>query len=390
MKGKTTIQRLDQLPHDCSSKILSFLDHVSVLRQRRVNRFFRRIASENAIWEPLCRQLWKDKIHVSKEAQDRLPKNAMEAYRLSIKDATRDYVTLPELCFNPQTKRGTIWSIRFKEAAGPDWTSFDPWFNHQPCRKMVFLEDGEVKMYVPRKQHSSAESSLHLGSMETHDHDAAIYTTHQRNTQIVPEGMELSDPVWRNQTPQHQGVLEEPPSPMSWRFVEQQPLDFPRRPLGSYIRLTVGGREVPTYVCRRSPTNNWGFVMESCWGVTASFELPPRPKQTRHRHRRRRLRWAHNLEGNEIFVRVEVEDSSEDERDEAGQAMSETLVSGRNRNNRGETRNEDLLVTEESFNVTIALQWREAFLYNSGATTLPEGDGALQEFQRIYERAMAD
>jgi hypothetical protein len=102
------------------------------------------------------------------------------------------------------------------------------------------------------------------------------------------------------------------------------------------------------------------------------------------------LRWAHNLEGNEIFVRVEVEDSSEDERDEAGQAMSETLVSGRNLNNRGETRNEDLLVTEESFNVTIALQWREAFLYNSGATTLPEGDGALQEFQRIYERAMAD
>jgi hypothetical protein len=44
-------------------------------------------------------------------------------------------------------------------------------------------------------------------------------------------------------------------------------------------------------------------------------------------------------------------------------------------------------VDEESFNITISLQWREAFLYNLGAVTMPEGEGALEEFERIYDRA---
>ena len=359
MDDATRMHRLDKLPHDCSVKVLAFLDHVSLLRQRCVNRAFGRIASENTVWEPLCQQLWKDKVHVSKQAQETLAKDAMAAYRLSIDDAkTREFGTTQELCFNPDTKRGTIWSIRFKEAAGPDWTSWDPWFQHQPCRKIVFLEDGRVRMFVPKEGTS--------------------------------DEMELSDPVWRSRPdPQHHGELEEPHAAMTWRFVEQ-PLDFSHRPLGSYIRLTVGGRDVPTYVCRRSPTGNWGFVMESCWGVMASFELPKRPKVDRHRRSRRRLRRAHNLEGNEIFVHVEVDDSSEDESDHENEMASESSLTRRNRNDWGGIRNEDLLVTEGSFNVTIALQWREAYLYNTGANALPEGKNAMEEFQRIYENAMDD
>merc|ERR1711862_1035105 len=61
--------------------------------------------------------------------------------------------------------------------------------------------------------------------------------------------------------------------------------------MGSYIEFTVGGRDVPTYFVRRSPTNNWGFVMESCWGVLASFDLPKRPPyQHRITRRARSLR----------------------------------------------------------------------------------------------------
>ncbi|KAL3916863.1 MAG: hypothetical protein SGILL_004985 [Bacillariaceae sp.] len=326
--------------------------------------------------------------------------DAMAAYRTSIDDAnTRDSVTRRELCFNPQTKRGTIWSIRFKEAAGPDWTSWDPWFNYQPCRKIVFLEDGQVKMFVPKEPGAESELDDDDGErMETNDNTdaAAMLQSDVLNSQSanVPDGMALADPVWRRQlNPQHHGGLEEPSTPMTWRFVDQ-PLDFAPRPNGSYIRLTVGGRDVPTYVCRRSPTGNWGFVMESCWGVMCSFELPPRPKEDRHRRRRRRLRRAHNLEGNEIFVHVEVDDSSEDEgdgNDDGEEAPPEPLISRRrNRNDWGGTRPEELLVSEASFNVTIAVQWREAFLYNNGANTLPEGEGAMQEFQRVYERAMAD
>jgi hypothetical protein len=191
-----------------------------------------------------------------------------------------------------------------------------------------------------------------------------------------------------------EGDLKEQVSPMTWRFITE-PLDLPERPVGSYVRLNVGGRDVPTYCCRRSPTGNWGFVMESCWGVCASFELPPRPRATRHRRLRRRLRRAHNLAGNEVIVQVQVDDSSEDEhiaghgQDQSRSASGEVSLHGMNRTIG--VRDEDvLLVVESSFNVTISLQWREAFLYNVGEDTLPEGPNALREFQRVYENTMAD
>ena len=63
------------------------------------------------------------------------------------------------------------------------------------------------------------------------------------------------------------------PNRYSVAFVSE-PMDMPNRPDGAYIRLTVGNRDVPTYVVRRSPTGNWGFLLESCWGLYASFELP--------------------------------------------------------------------------------------------------------------------
>mmetsp|Transcript_4334 Transcript_4334/g.7878 ORF Transcript_4334/g.7878 Transcript_4334/m.7878 type:complete len:224 (-) Transcript_4334:113-784(-) len=214
-------------------------------------------------------------------------------------------------------------------------------------------------------------------------------------------GMDLSDPVFVDLA---HFQLEDPASPMTWRFVTQ-PLDLPTRPLGSYIRFQVGGREVPTYSCQRSPTQNWGFVMESCWGVLASFELPPRPREPRHRRLRRRLRRAHNLEGREIYVQVNVEDSSDDE-EQQGQSRNHNrnngnddddsnnnsnqnhdgmLVDGLNRNDWGNgSRNGRHLIYDDSFNVTVTLQWREAFLYNIGRETLPEGNNALGEFERIY------
>lgn len=38
---------------------------------------------------------------------------------------------------------------------------------------------------------------------------------------------------------------------------------------------SIGGREVPTYVVSRHPSN-WGFLLESCWTVYTSWEMPPR------------------------------------------------------------------------------------------------------------------
>jgi hypothetical protein len=103
---------------------------------------------------------------------------------------------------------------------------------------------------------------------------------------------------------------------MTWRFVEQ-PMDLPKRRSGSYIRITVDGRDVPTYVVHRSPTGDWGFVIESCWGVFSSTPLPRRQilssrqtpgRRTRMRLRRTRdgARWL-NVEGIETDSEDEVE-----------------------------------------------------------------------------------
>jgi hypothetical protein len=110
-----------KLPNDIITNIFSFLDAKSLIRQRCLNRSFQQLASQCSLWEGQCHYLWKDKVHVTREARDLMTTNtdALAAYRTSLLDATnRHHVTRDELCYDPQTQRGTIWSIRFKESAG--------------------------------------------------------------------------------------------------------------------------------------------------------------------------------------------------------------------------------------------------------------------------------
>jgi F-box-like len=110
---------LSKLPDDLTGKILSYLDSASLLRQRCLNRSFRRMASDSSLWEALCRTLWKSKVHVSRQARNLVSSNGLAAYRIAMEDAkNRDYITQEEICYDPVSQRGTIWSIRFKEAAG--------------------------------------------------------------------------------------------------------------------------------------------------------------------------------------------------------------------------------------------------------------------------------
>ncbi len=389
-------KKLSQLPDDVLCNLMSFLDAHTLCKMRVLNQKLKRLASKNSAgWDHLCQNLWKTKIHVSKLARqelqsssssssinrnERRDEGAMSAYRISILDAeNRDHLTPEELIFDPETGTGTIWSFRFKEAAGIDWTSADPWYNHQPCRKMVFLEDGSVKMYIPTSSISQRkEEKINETQMDTSIHNDEMDLdeeqppdTEASNTRSRPSLVEPRYDVTHPEADNNGGNLRDPPAPMTWRFVNE-PLDFPDRPVGSYIRFSVFGREVPTYVCRRSPNDNWGFVMESCWGVYASFELPLRPKDVdgsnvRRRRRQRRLRRSLNLQlGREIHFQVEVDDSSDDEDYEP--------PSG-----------DDSLIYDDYFNVTTELQWREAFLYNNFALpTLPEGSEALADFRRNY------
>lgn len=118
-KQQETEPQLNKLPDDLAGKILSFLDPPSLLRQRFLNRSFRRIASDTVLWQDLCHILWKDKVHVSREARMLSATDGMAAYRMALEDAnTRDFITLEEFCYDPEAQQGTIWSLRFKESAG--------------------------------------------------------------------------------------------------------------------------------------------------------------------------------------------------------------------------------------------------------------------------------
>jgi hypothetical protein len=101
------------------------------------------LASRNeAGWEGLCYQLWSTKVHVQKPPPLALLDSSdsggtppqqdyyyMKAYQSSLEDARdRQEITPDELCYDPETRTGTVWSFRFKESAGVDWTVSDPWW----------------------------------------------------------------------------------------------------------------------------------------------------------------------------------------------------------------------------------------------------------------------
>lgn len=270
------------------------------------------------------------------------PKYAsMEAYKLSVADAaSRKEISYEEICFDASPDReGAIWSFRFKESAGRDWTSWDPWWNRQQSRKLVFLRDGTIMQTHPK--------GLEAG--------CRTVTTSAGGTRRLYD-------VFSERTVRREADGAEFPAPrieMRWRFVGR-PLDLPVRPAGAYVRINVGGRDVPTYLVRRSPTGNWGFVLESCWGVYAN-ELAPRasPRSavpTRGGGRgRRRLRRTRN--GDSRWVNVEDSDDSDD--DSGGDVDEGELQRERMRNVR---RRIDLFVDGPIAPVHTSLHLRAAWI----------------------------
>lgn len=478
--GPPPDEPLKVLPEDLIFRITGFLDAPSLLQLRCVNRAYYRLASQNeAGWDYLCEVLWRDKIHVAPEARQRTRRgnqkndgnnnnnntnrnhtgtdehhdefgrtSSMIAYQVSLQDATsRQFITRPELVFDLETETGTIWSFRFKESAGAEWTSVDPWFQGRPCRKMVFLPNGTVKQYIdpsqltlPMEKPSSLEANnnddrrggaavatgssapeaaaalphnpLALGGTNnSHFVDAEVVfaaevneinhhgNNHNNNNNSwfrlqgrLDRSGDLPIPSLSNVRRLRNGArLVDPPTPITWRF-STRPMDLPPRPFGSYIRFSVGGRDVPTYAVRRSPTGNWGFVLESCWGLYASFELPPRVRNASRR--RRRLRRTE--EGGPLWIdAADSDEESENDDHYTEHDLSELgWRVGHGYNTRANARVGGgaspaslalLLQDDSALPITSDLQWREAFLYNVGARVLPEGDHATEEFDRAWE-----
>jgi hypothetical protein len=316
------------LTDDVIFKILNFLSpHDLVYRVSMLNRHYFALSQDNAAgWNMYYSNLTTTKLHVA--VADPLL-NFRTAYRHAIIDSKRPFITTQELCYDLATQQGTIWSFRFKESAGTDWTSVDPWYLGQPCRKMVFLANGTMLNAV-------------LPS-------SSLVSNNSRNQSIQ---------------------LVEPPLRMTWRFLTR-PMDLPTRPMGSYVRIQVGGRDVPTYATSRSPTGNWGFVLESCWGIYASFELPKRIGPPNEVNPDTTTAVLQRLsDGRVIWL---FRDDGADE---------ETAAIGGASFPQRPTAPADM--QDESMSLTNEIQWREAFLYNVGARVLPEGDEATDEFDRFW------
>lgn len=186
--------------------------------------------------------------------------------------------------------------------------------------------------------------------------------------------------VFSERMVQRNGVEQIPPRiEMRWRFVRSC-MDLPTRPDGAYVRITVGGRDVPTYVVRRSPNGNWGFIMESCWGLYASFELGPKngykiSASATNVTVRRALRRTRN---GSRWVNIEDDD------DEGNPDVdNENIRNVRRRPNP----NPNMLVEDRAMTVSGVSQWREALLYNIGAVTLPEGNN-VHQFDAAWQNAL--
>ena len=334
----------ETLPDDViCSNVLAFLDIESLSGMQSVSKRFNDLASrDTAGWDYHCRNLWNDKVHICWHARQlKIAHRCMEACWASHSDGQfRHEISPNELCFDPVSGRGTVWYFRFKESAGLAWTANDPWYAGMDARQMVFLRDGTVRRLIPDRD--DQHRPYRLGP--------PFFSAIEEDT---------TDP-----NPMQPSAIE-----VKFRFI-LSPMDQHVRPRGAYIRLNVGGRDVPTYIIRRSPTGNWGFTMENCWGIYTSFPLPHR--QETNRNTRMRLRRTSTGVGRWL----NVEDLEESDSDDEG---SEGI-------NRHCDRDKESLLTDAALPITNRHQWREALLYNYGAAALPEGEAATAEFDRIFQR----
>ena len=179
-----------------------------------INRFFEHAISSrsNHVWDAMCGQTWAGKVHVAQGAVDLrgMASSAREALRLSLADARRTELTDEELV-------AFEWRFRFKEQAGPQWQLHDPyWTKH---------EASLVKFTPSRRRSPGRLHILNFPLVEDFD--------------------------------------------LRWSWIAMQRAGRSTR----VLQVNVNGSPVPSYVISRH-ADNWGWVMQSCWVVYLSFEMP--------------------------------------------------------------------------------------------------------------------
>jgi len=171
--------------------------------------------SDDAVWRPRTEVAWHGKLCAALLQQWQSAKSLWRAYYGSLRDATRRQLTSDELA-QPE-----FWCVRFKAAAGVNWTQRDPWWRGDP----------PIKLRLTR--------------------DASYGTYRSGNVVAVTDARPFYGPA---------GHVSG-----NWHAQIDDVHD---------TTIVEANRQPPYRVYRHAPT--WGIYMESCWCVWTAFEMPPR------------------------------------------------------------------------------------------------------------------
>ena len=310
------------MPLDCWLAVCSEMKPVTLVTCMQLSRSWYKVARNATIWRRKCEELWCDKVYVpqlfrnmalrsGEDARDDCA-DAFEAFRSSIIDGKREWLTEEEIC-------GFTWWSRMKASAGEDWKRKDPWWQGDSARRSRYFADGrtarieetenEVVATVAEASHTSVNlSATATTSFSGSSTQAAVETQAAAETALTEDELEEANQAQqlhllsangngRHQPSQSDACLcddeqehrqqqsardEGQPSEEAeqkqqvaggqWRFVEV--CCGKRGQPGHYVRTCHAGREVPTKVVGRHA--NWGWIMDACWSVSTSFPLPRR------------------------------------------------------------------------------------------------------------------
>lgn len=228
------------------------------------------------------------------------------------------------------------WDFRFKEYAGEDWTSQCSWHKYEPAnivrfdksgdmirfntsralekvlssnnnnnntKELIINNDGvEFKWQLNFKNHRTTKKVLNILREKLIKLIYLMISTSGRTNSIVLTVLEniLINGINKNESlpltnlnlrscdvssflAKHitlihsKRKLNAEKSCVRINCNEQVISEIIRNGLiGDSVRLYVQGVAVPLYCVFRSPLRNWGYLLESCWALYTSWELPIR------------------------------------------------------------------------------------------------------------------
>lgn len=265
---------LSNLPDSIVTYLFQFLDHISILKVSLCSSFLWSLGSSDHVWKVLCERLWRSKVHNPFLGQCKHFKSLFFRSR-----AIEDLHIIHKSLLNDR-----FWSMRFKKEAGDEWIDSCPWHQGKDPALVKFVSDGTIQRYNSAKIPLNDSLDYSQGVFEPDERlDFEVsWSLDWKNKgyemQMLKRTREILAHLWRISLDLDSLI------PIERKLKVDQFLhcstnqvisEFARdSSFGNIIRVKVNGVYVPTYFISRSPTGNWGYLLESCWALYASWKLP--------------------------------------------------------------------------------------------------------------------